>query len=119
MPTSLGIMHILAGPPPPPPPPPPRDGCWPTPHEAATTASTASRAVETTFSFRVEPNTLPPPSGTLFCNDNIPSPSVHPLLLALAEKFVQEHGHEEQDAEDKELPGARHAGQDQAVSQRR
>src|SRR5215213_2193519 len=52
IPTSLGIMQILAGPPP----PPCCDGCWPTPHETAAATSAASMTTQSTF--LVEPNTL-------------------------------------------------------------
>src|SRR5687767_6386153 len=114
MPTSLGIMHTLAGPP-----PPPCDGCWPTPHETTTATSAASRVVETTFSFRAEPNILPPSSSRFpFLTSKFPL-TRHVLLLALTEELVQEHGHEEQDTQYEELPGAWHAGQDQAVPERR
>src|SRR5215208_5806989 len=61
-------MQILAGPPPPP--PPPCDGCWPTPHETAAAASTASRA---TFRLLIEPNTL------LLLPQRFPSRDRYPL----------------------------------------
>src|ERR671921_821242 len=115
MPTSLGIMQILAGPPSP---PPPCDGCWPTPQETAVATSTASRAVESTFRFLTVPNTLLLLPKNAFQRP-LPALAGHVLLLTFAEKLVQEHGHEEQDAEDKELPGARDTGQEQAVAQYR
>src|SRR5215208_5240146 len=66
-------MQILAGPPPP---PPLCDGCWPTPHETAVATSTASRAVESTFRFLVEPNTL-----LLLPNDFLPEYPLYPDMF--------------------------------------
>src|SRR5215213_2817082 len=73
MPTSLGIMQILVGPPPP---PPPCDGCCPTPHETAVATSTASRAVESTFRFLIEPNTL-----LLLLKDFLPEYPLYPDMF--------------------------------------
>src|SRR3712207_8534491 len=58
---------------------------------------------------------------TLSLHDALPisrSASLNTVsLLPSAEKLVEEHGHQEQDAEHEDLPGARHPGQHQTVAQ--
>src|SRR5215213_11464669 len=115
MPTSLGIMQILVGPPPP---PPPCDGCCPTrtrrPWRPAPRAgplrvpsdSSSNRTRYSSFPKEFLPETVT--CFTRTCST--------PRLCG---KLVQEHCHEEQDAEDKELPGTRNSGQEQAVAQYR
>src|SRR5829696_8492009 len=109
MPTSFGIMQILVGPPL----PPPWDGpCWPTPQAATTRANVTSRATPAPLNPHVSLDTFSPPSGYILL-----SFSEYRSLLPSAEKLVEEHGHQEQDAQHEELPGAWYASQCQAVAQ--
>src|SRR5215211_8217589 len=115
MPTSLGIMQILVGPPP----PPPWDGpCWPTPQAATTRVNVTSRAAPAPLNPHVSLDTFSPPSRYIvLCITGALLLSEYRSLLPSAEKLVEEHGHQEQDAQHEELPGAWYASQGQAVPQ--
>src|ERR671917_2061347 len=116
MPTSLGIMQIFFGPPPP---PPPCDGCWPTPQDATTRTNVTSRATRTTLNLHTDLDTFSPPSRYALLSFTTASSLEYRSILPPSEKLVQKHGHEEQDAEHEDYPGAWHPGQRQAVAQRR
>src|SRR4028119_2158271 len=60
MPTSLGIMQTFFGPSLP---PPPWEGCWPTPHEAATKTRATNTSTRTPLAPPPTLHTSPPLSG--------------------------------------------------------
>src|SRR3712207_717225 len=114
MPTSLGIMQTFFGPPLPPPPP-PWEGCWPTPHEAATRTRAINMSIRAplapiTIFGTFSPLSASTGSGMLWSGWGSHLPST--------EKLVDENRHKQQDPQNEDLPGAWHPGQDQAVAQR-
>src|SRR4028119_1829487 len=97
MPTSLGTMHIFFGPPPPP--PSPWDGCWPTPHDAATRTKANSRATRPILKSHVGLDTYSLLLfGTLCTSSRTVCFPGCGSLLPSPEKLVKEHSYEQQDA---------------------
>src|SRR5215217_8680070 len=115
MPTSLGIMHIFVGPPPP---PLPCCACWPTPQDAAIRINVISKSARTPLNPHIcLVDTFLPLFGAFCFPSRAFSFSECGSLLLYSEELVEKHGHEQQDAQYEEHPGAGHPGQGKAVAQ--